>query len=220
MAVQSIATGDELFEVTGVGYAPEGAFLLDGAEVAPGDHPQLCEMVRCALLCCDAEVRRVDDEWRVDGDPTEGALVTVAMKAGLDPAAEGRACPRRDVIPFESEHRFMATLHHDPEGAARICVKGAPERILGMCRRQRSAGGSEPLDPDHWRRAHGRDRRARPARARPRAAGDRSRAGRAARRRRRGRPDPARAVRPRRSAARGGDRRGPAAAARPASGSR
>jgi magnesium-transporting ATPase (P-type) len=151
MAVQSIATGDELFEVTGVGYAPEGAFLLDGAEVAPGDHPRLCEMVRCALLCCDAEVRRTGDAWRVDGDPTEGALVTVAMKAGLDPAAEGRACPRRDVIPFESERRFMATLHHDPEGAGRICVKGAPERILRMCHRQRSAGGSAPLDPDHWR---------------------------------------------------------------------
>jgi magnesium-transporting ATPase (P-type) len=152
MTVQSIATAEGLYEVTGVGYAPRGAFLLDGEEVDLSGRPLLREMARCALRCCDAEVRQVEGDWVVHGDPTEGALVTLAMKAGLDPAFESQACPRADVIPFESEHRFMATLHHDREGGASICVKGAPERILRMCLRQRSDAGDEPLDAAYWHR--------------------------------------------------------------------
>jgi len=152
MTVQSVATSRDLYEVTGAGYAPRGAFLLDGEEVDLPGRPLLREMARCALRCCDAELRQVEGDWVVDGDPTEGALVTLAMKAGLDPAFESRACPRTDVIPFESEHRFMATLHHDHAGGAWICIKGAPERILQMCRRQRSDAGDEPLDGGYWQR--------------------------------------------------------------------
>ena len=81
-------------------------------------------------------------EWRLAGDPTEGALVTLAMKAGLDPAYEKSAYPRVDVIPFESEHRFMASLHHDHRGARRIFLKGAPERVLALC----EAGARGVLD--------------------------------------------------------------------------
>ena len=152
MTVQSVVTSEHGYAVTGAGYAPDGAFVLDGRELAPGEDPLLGEMARCALLCCDAGIHRDGDLWRVDGDPTEGALVTLALKAGLDPSALARACPRRDVIPFESEHRFMATLHHDAAGDARICVKGAPERVLRMCGRQRTADGDQPLDAAYWQR--------------------------------------------------------------------
>ena len=76
----------------------------------------------------------------------------MAIKAGLDPAFETKAHPRTDVIPFESEHRFMATLHHDHEGHGSIWVKGAPERILEMCALQRTADGDQPLDRAYWRR--------------------------------------------------------------------
>jgi magnesium-transporting ATPase (P-type) len=150
MTVRSIATRHHLFAVSGIGYAPTGDFLLDGAPVALEDHPLLRTMARGALLCSDAVVRETDDGWTVEGDPTEGALVSAAMKVGIDPDFESKAWPRTDVIPFESEHRFMATLHHDHEGNAVMQVKGAPERILEMCDRQRTREGDEPLDLAYW----------------------------------------------------------------------
>jgi magnesium-transporting ATPase (P-type) len=151
MTVQAVATRRAVFDVTGVGYAPDGAFHLGGRPVEPEQRPLLAELVRAGLLCNDASLRRDGEGWVLEGDPTEGARVTVAMKAELDPAAERKAFPRVDLIPFESEHRFMATLHHDHEGHAFVHVKGAPERVLEMCQLQRDACGEEPLEPEYWR---------------------------------------------------------------------
>src|SRR5580704_14441025 len=77
---------------------------------------------------------------------TEGALYPFAAKIGLDRQKEQAAYPRIDVIPFESEHRFMATLHKAPEGNEILLVKGAPEAILDNCDRQQDAAGQKPLD--------------------------------------------------------------------------
>jgi magnesium-transporting ATPase (P-type)/nucleotide-binding universal stress UspA family protein len=152
MTVQRVITGERVFEVTGVGYAPDGGIRLDGAAAPADEYPELAEIARAAVLCNDALLRKRDDDWQVEGDPTEGALLAFAVKAGADPAWERESLPRADVIPFESEHRLMATLHHDHEGQGVIYVKGAPERILEMCDRQ--AGPEEtPLDPAYWRRA-------------------------------------------------------------------
>jgi calcium-translocating P-type ATPase len=145
-----MATAGQMFEVTGVGYEPSGSFVRDGSDINVDDHPVLTEILRAGLLCNDAVVRKSDDEWIMEGDPTEGALVTAAMKAGLDPDFENEAFPRTDIIPFESEHRFMATLHHDHEGNGFIYVKGAPERLIEMCGRQRGHEGDEPLDEAYW----------------------------------------------------------------------
>jgi len=150
MTVQSIATSRHLFGVTGAGYLPIGEFQLDGAEVSLNDWPLLSEMTRGALLCSDANLRHSQEQWIVDGDPTEGALIVVAIKAGLDPEFESKNCPRTDVIPFESEHQFMATLHHNHDGQGFIYVKGAPERIIEMCDRQRGYDADEPLDVEYW----------------------------------------------------------------------
>jgi nucleotide-binding universal stress UspA family protein/phosphoserine phosphatase len=123
--------------------------------VPADDYPELAEIARAAVLCNDAQLRKSADEtWQVAGDPTEGALLAFAFKAGVDPAWERESLPRTDAIPFESEHRLMATLHHDHEGRGTLYVKGAPERILDMCDRQ---GGlrEASLDLDHWRRAAG-----------------------------------------------------------------
>jgi calcium-translocating P-type ATPase len=103
-------------------------------------------------LCNDATLREKDGEWQLEGDPTEGALLTLGRKAGLDPHFEAESLPRVDVIPFESEHRFMATLHHDHSGHAFAFVKGAPERLLEMCNRQRQAGKEQPIDIAFWHR--------------------------------------------------------------------
>jgi magnesium-transporting ATPase (P-type) len=108
--------------------------------VAVTDYPELEELARAALLCNDAHLRDVEGRWELAGDPTEGALLTLALKAGLDDAFEREAVPRTDVIPFESEHRFMATLHHDHTAHGYIYLKGAPEVVLTMCAWQRVGG--------------------------------------------------------------------------------
>jgi len=153
MTVQRVITGDRLFEVTGVGYAPDGGIHLGGEAVPADQFPELAEIARAAVLCNDAQLRKSADEtWQVAGDPTEGALLAFAMKAGVDPAWERESLPRTDAIPFESEHRLMATLNHDHEGRGTIYVKGAPERVFEMCDRQ---GGVQEalLDLDYWHRS-------------------------------------------------------------------
>ncbi|CAG0938167.1 partial H+-transporting ATPase, partial [Gallionellaceae bacterium] len=151
MTVQRVVTGSHVFEVSGTGYAPEGGFHLGGMTVSSDDYPELSHIARAVVLCNDARLGRHDDGWKLHGDPTEGALLTLALKVGLDPSAERRNLPRTDAIPFESEHRLMATLHHDHESQGCIYVKGAPERILAMCNKE----GGKPdraLDFAYWHR--------------------------------------------------------------------
>ena len=97
---------------------------------------------RVSVLCNDAELFQEDGVWKVEGDPTEGALYPFAAKLGLDAQAEQAAYPRIDAIPFESEHRFMATLHKARRRQGVLLVKGAPEVILEHCDRQQAADGS------------------------------------------------------------------------------
>jgi magnesium-transporting ATPase (P-type) len=153
MTVQKLATADHIFDVSGVGYAPDGGLSLDGAAIKVEDYPKLGDIARAAVLCNDAHLHRFPDEsWQLAGDPTEGALLTFAIKAGSDPAWERETLPRTDAIPFESEHRLMATLHHDHDGNGYIYVKGAPERILEMCDCQGDLRQTEaPVDADYWR---------------------------------------------------------------------
>ena len=149
MTVVSMASANRLFALSGVGYTPQGSFSLDGREVQVSDYPLLGEMSEAALLCSDASLYQTDGQWLIDGDPMEGALLVAACKAGLDVASARKQWPRVDAIPFDASHRFMASLHHDAKDA-RIFVKGAPERILEMCVRQRNFDGDVPLDLDYW----------------------------------------------------------------------
>ena len=151
MAVASVVTGESVLEVSGDGYAPDGAIMREGRAVDAAGIPVLHELARAAVLCNDASLREDAGEWTVQGDPMEGALLAFAAKAGIDAAGERRGRTRTDVIAFDAKHRFMATLHHDHEGRAAIYVKGAPERILSMCRAQHAgAGGEGPVDLAHW----------------------------------------------------------------------
>ncbi len=143
--VRAVLPGRAL-DVAGAGYAPDGGFMKDGADV-DADAEDLAEFARCALLCNDASLRHDDGAWTMSGDPTEGALLALALKAGLDAQAEHAARPRVDAIPFESEHRFMATLHHDHAGHACVYLKGAPEQVLALC--SATADGA-PLDRAQW----------------------------------------------------------------------
>ncbi|HEY0943579.1 MAG TPA: cation-transporting P-type ATPase [Steroidobacter sp.] len=152
MTVQRAVTTPGVFEVSGVGYAPAGAVHLGEQVMRVDQDPVLFETARCAALCNDASLRLDQDAWTIAGDPTEGALLTFAVKAGLDFAAERSSMPRTDVIPFESEHRFMATVHHDHRGHAIIYVKGAPEVVMSKCSLQMDRAGPVPIDVDYWRR--------------------------------------------------------------------
>ena len=150
MMVRMVVNAEHHFEVDGRGYDPHGTVTLSGQEVAAEEHSSLQELARAALLCNDAILEQREEGWRIQGDPTEGALLTLAGKLGLDGQHENQMRPRSDVIPFESERRFMATLHHDHAGHGFIYLKGAPERVLEMCNRQRRHGEDEALDRDYW----------------------------------------------------------------------
>jgi magnesium-transporting ATPase (P-type) len=150
MTVQTVSTTDYLFEVSGVGYNPHGGFSINGKDISVAEYPIVRELIQAGLLCNDADLAESNGQWFIQGDPTEGALVVLARKANFDTLFEKKQYPRTDAIPFESEHRFMATLHHDHTGRGFIYVKGAPERILEMCTYQRSSGYDSPIDMNYW----------------------------------------------------------------------
>ncbi|UCZ57933.1 cation-transporting P-type ATPase [Desulfurispirillum indicum] len=151
MTVTTIATADGLIEVDGVGYQPVGNFHRNGERIEADTDTLLRHLCRVGLLCNDSVLSQSENEWTIQGDPTEGALITLALKAGMDRRQEQGKYPRDDSIPFESDHRFMATLHHDHNGKGFAFVKGAPERLLEMCEQQRTQDGSNvSLEKAYW----------------------------------------------------------------------
>jgi magnesium-transporting ATPase (P-type) len=150
MTASRVALHDCEFQVTGVGYDLHGAIHRDGVETDPARNEVLMELCRAAALCNDAEFHLDEATPRLNGDPTEGALLMLAMKAGLDPERLRLEVPRDDAIPFESEHRYMATLHHDHHGHRFVFVKGAPERILAMCDAVTAHDGTETCCREAW----------------------------------------------------------------------
>ena len=150
MTVRRVVTAEHELVVEGVGYEPVGAFTFRGER---HDSPPAvaAHLVRCALLCNDAALVEKDGHWHTEGDPMEGALVSLALKAKLDADEHRRDWERIDEIPFDAQHRFMASLHRPPEGSDHIIfVKGAPEQVLAMCARQAAKDGDAPVDPAYW----------------------------------------------------------------------
>jgi P-type Ca2+ transporter type 2C len=149
MTVRWLFLDGALIEVSGSGYEPAGSFAMGGAAVSPGDHPVLAEIARIALLCNDAALEENHGNWTVRGDPTEGALLVLGRKAGLDPEALSLEFPRVAEIPFSSDVKRMSTFHQEP-GAVLMCVKGAPERLLPRAEKMLTAQGERPMqDEDH-----------------------------------------------------------------------
>ncbi|MBN1374697.1 MAG: HAD-IC family P-type ATPase [Dehalococcoidia bacterium] len=133
MTVQHLFIGNELIDVTGEGYEPKGAFWKEGIPFAPDTNQLLQLHLRIATLCNDALLTCEKDFCGIFGDPTEGALVVVAAKAGLEKEKLEQKYPRLDEIPFQSERQFMVTLHRCEEGGKIAYVKGSVERMLEYC---------------------------------------------------------------------------------------
>ena len=147
MTVRVAVTRQAEYPITGIGYEPVGAISLNGEPTTLDARPDLNELVTALAVCNDARVMEEDGQWRVVGEPTEGALRALAVKAGLDSAAHRRIA----VVPFESHSKFMATLNRTPDGQLRIFIKGAPDVLLGRSSHQVGPGGQpEPLEATSW----------------------------------------------------------------------
>lgn len=150
MTVKTVVTATDTYSISGGGYDPHGEFSIAGQTIDVENHPVLLELSRAAMLCNDAKLQFIEEDWQLQGDPTEGAMMVLGMKAGLNVEFQNEEWPRDDVIPFESEHRFMATLHHDHVGHGFIYLKGATEQILSMANHQRMRGEDVLLDTVYW----------------------------------------------------------------------
>lgn len=145
MTVRKIIAGGEMFEVTGIGYKPEGKVLFRGEEVAMSDKLALQYLLRGGVLCNDSRIKEEDGRWLVEGDPTEAALISAAEKAGIKDHYVDQYYPRLDSIPFQSEYQYMATLHEGEENI--LFLKGSLEAVLRSCSYMMSkTGESVPVD--------------------------------------------------------------------------
>ncbi|WP_075188253.1 cation-transporting P-type ATPase [Teredinibacter haidensis] len=154
MTVRNAATAEHDFDFEGTGYAPHGGIRLNGCDIEPDHGPVLWKMLHAAVLCNESALETHPEDsnlFHVAGDPMEGALLIAALKAGIESDNLNKQFPRTDLIPFESEHRFMATLHHSHKNEAYIYLKGAPEDVLAMCDWQKTvAGDVQKLAKSYW----------------------------------------------------------------------
>ena len=151
MTVQEILAGNDFFTVTGAGYIFEGEIKNAAGPISATQCRALTEILRCGLLCNDSLIVEKEGRATVQGDPTEGALITAAAKGGLVGDQERIQWPRIDVIPFESHHQYMATLHGTPDsGRHTVYAKGSVESILERCSLAVSTEGN-PVELDHTR---------------------------------------------------------------------
>jgi cation-transporting ATPase F len=151
MTVRQLWTPNGTFQLGGSGFAPDGLLVDDGGlPVGAAVDQALRWSLLAGARCNDARLSQQDGRWQVVGDPTEGALLVAAAKAGLDPDELRCALPRVSAVPFSSERQFMATLHRDIDtGASVVLAKGASERIVDLCGTQMDPeGASQPLDRD------------------------------------------------------------------------
>lgn len=135
MSVRKIFTNDELIDVSGLGYEPVGRFFNQNVELDPMHNKPLMMTLRIGILCTDASLYKKEEEkeriqWKITGDPTEGALIVSAAKANLWKTELENIYPRIGEIPFDSTRKRMSTIHRAPNNEKYVYVKGALESIL------------------------------------------------------------------------------------------
>jgi Ca2+-transporting ATPase len=144
MTVRRVYTNGKMFEVTGVGFQPEGEYLIDGNQVNPREDSNLSLLSKISTLCNDVYLHQTDTRWSIIGDPTEGALLVSAIKAGIKVEELRQEMPRIGEVPFESERKRMSTIH-SINGIKVAYIKGAPEIILDLSTHLLKDGKIVPL---------------------------------------------------------------------------
>ena len=145
MTVRKIFSIGKMIEVSGVGYAPAGEFKSVGETESPQRTPSLQLFLRAGVLCNDADLHEKEGKWLVKGDPTEGAFVVAAAKAGLHVHEIRLENPRIEEIPFSSERKRMTTIHKMEDGKRVAFMKGAPEVVLERCSQVLEDGGMKKI---------------------------------------------------------------------------
>ncbi|MEM2147996.1 MAG: cation-translocating P-type ATPase [Candidatus Bathyarchaeia archaeon] len=148
MTVQRIYVNDKAIKVSGVGYTPEGEFIYEDKKVDPASEEELTALLKIATLCNDAKLEKAGERWNVIGDPTEGALIVAAAKAGLWKEELEKETPRIGEVPFSSERKRMTTVHLSSGKKKIAFVKGAPEIILERCTKILKNGKVRKLSED------------------------------------------------------------------------
>ncbi|WP_423186010.1 cation-translocating P-type ATPase [Alishewanella sp. d11] len=149
MTAKDVITCQGHYQVTGIGYAPTGEILWQNQPVVLKEHPALQALIEVVAVANDSELQQKQTIWQVHGEPTEGALLCLAEKAGF----ERERYQRLAVIPFESENKFMASLEQQADGSKYVLLKGAPDRLLPRCTTQLAANAlAEPLDTAFWQK--------------------------------------------------------------------
>ncbi|MBO9554456.1 MAG: HAD-IC family P-type ATPase [Cellulomonas sp.] len=148
MTARTIRTAHRTVDVAGAGYAPDGGLTAGDQPLVVGETPDVVAFLDTMALCNDAQVVESDGRWSLVGEPTEGALRTLALKAGTATSDWHRVA----VLPFDSAVKYMATLdRHDTHAVTVLHVKGAPDRVLELCRTQTAPDGTaEPVDTGFW----------------------------------------------------------------------
>ena len=150
MTVQHLFCATAHYQVEGIGYAPYGALCNACGETLEQIPAEVLQLARAGLLANHGTLYRDQDTWQISGDPTEAALLTLAGKLGLDSSAEHAEQPRVDSLPFSSERRCTASLHHDHHGNGYLYWIGAPERLLEVADQQWQDAQARPIDRNYW----------------------------------------------------------------------
>lgn len=150
LTVQKIITHQNTYDVSGSGYNDNGEITLGSNTLKHDNHPDLDLLIRAGILCNAAELSKTDDGWHLSGNPMDGALLALAYKAGLNYKNIAKQYSRIDAIPFDSRHKFMASLNLNDEDNSCIFVKGAPEIIISMCSQQQEGKNYSSLDKAYW----------------------------------------------------------------------
>ncbi len=145
MTAKTIITSGKEYRVEGTGYRPEGSIFEDDQKINPEKDKVLWQFLKSVRMSNNSEIAESDGKWKLTGTPTEGALLTLSYKAGLKDFPNERL----DSIPFESEHKYSATLNR-VDGDVFAFVTGAPDILLEMCSRQYDSGGPAEIDRKYW----------------------------------------------------------------------
>jgi len=148
MMASNVVTADAEYEAEGTGYKPEGSINKNGVQADIENDTVFKKLAQAVVASNDAEIHQENGQWKLEGDPTEGALIALGHKSGLNDFKPGRI----DTIPFESEHQYMATLNEN-QGGRIVYVKGAPERLLERSSSQLTSEGETDLDESFWQEA-------------------------------------------------------------------